>query len=246
MRELILRRRRRRWALHCPTTRADKLVLYHEMLVETNRVINLTRVPDDPARGHRPRTIWIPSLPLAAPQLMDGVKTLVRRGHRRGLSGRTALHTDAARRHVVLLDALGKRVKFLQAVVGPRSISTPRPFASALRGRGSAVPRCRDRFDLRRRPRRGRTADAVRADAALREGRRALHRLQGAFAGRGARAVGRDPEAHEGRMPSDASPSPSPAATGITGCAPVVRKNAPTPASFPRKAGEAGRNPILR
>ena len=26
----------------------------------------------------------------------------------------------------------------------------------------------------------------------------------------------------------------------------VVRKNAPTPASFPRKAGEAGRNPILR
>ena len=115
MRELI-RAGAAAMGIALPADAPDKLVIYHEMLVETNRVMNLTRVPDDPAEAVDRN--YLDSLaPLAAPQLTDGVKTLCDVGTGAGFPGLPVRIVEPSVR-LTLLDAQNKRVEFLKEVCG--------------------------------------------------------------------------------------------------------------------------------
>ena len=144
--------------------------------------------------------------------------------------------------HVVLMDALGKRVKFLQSVIDRLNLNAE---AVHIRAEDAAkLPDYRDRFDLA----------VARAVAAL----PVLCELTLPFVKSGGRFIAyKGPSLDEElsqsgailkRMKSECLETLPVAFPGRDWdhrlC--VVRKNAPTPASFPRKAGEAGRNPILR
>ena len=239
MRELI-RAGAAAMGIALPDDAPDKLVIYHEMLVETNRVMNLTRVPDDPAEAVDRN--YLDSLaPLAAPHLMENVKTLCDVGTGAGFPG-VPLSIARPDIHVVLMDALGKRVKFLQSVIDRLNLNAE---AVHIRAEDAAkLPDCRDRFDLA----------VARAVAAL----PVLCELTLPFVKAGGRFIAyKGPSLDEElsqsgailkRMKSECLETRSVAFPGRDWdhrlC--VVRKNAPTPASFPRKAGEAGRNPILR
>ena len=239
MRELI-RAGAAAMGIQLPDDAPDKLVIYHEMLVETNRVMNLTRVPDDPAEAIDRN--YLDSLaPLAAPQLMDGVKTLCDVGTGAGFPG-VPLSIARPDIHVVLMDSLGKRVKFLQSVIDRLNLNAE---AVHIRAEDAAkLPDYRDRFDLA----------VARAVAAL----PVLCELTLPFVKSGGRFIAyKGPSLDEElsqsgailkRMKSECLETLPVAFPGRDWdhrlC--VVRKNAPTPASFPRKAGEAGRNPILR
>ena len=223
-----------------PDDAPDKLVIYHEMLVETNRVMNLTRVTDDPAEAIDRN--YLDSLaPLAAPQLMDGVKTLCDVGTGAGFPG-VPLSIARPDIHVVLMDSLGKRVKFLQGVIDRLNLNAE---AIHIRAEDAAkLPDYRDRFDLA----------VARAVAAL----PTLCELTLPFVKAGGRFIAyKGPSLDEElaqsgailkRMKAECLETLPVAFPGRDWdhrlC--VVRNNAPTPASFPRKAGEAGRNPILR
>ncbi len=239
MRELI-RAGAAAMGIALPDDAPDKLVIYHEMLVETNRVMNLTRVPDDPAEAVDRN--YLDSLaPLAAPHLMENVKTLCDVGTGAGFPG-VPLSIARPDIHVVLMDSLGKRVKFLQSVIDRLNLNAE---AVHIRAEDAAkLPDCRDRFDLA----------VARAVAAL----PTLCELTLPFVKAGGRFIAyKGPSLDEElsqsgailkRMKSECLETRSVAFPGRDWdhrlC--VVRKNAPTPASFPRKAGEAGRNPILR
>ena len=239
MRELI-RAGAAAMGIALPDDAPDKLVIYHEMLVETNKVMNLTRVPDDPAEAVDRN--YLDSLaPLAVPQLTDGVKTLCDVGTGAGFPG-VPLSIARPDIHVVLMDSLGKRVKFLQSVIDRLNLNAE---AVHIRAEDAAkLPDCRDRFDLA----------VARAVAAL----PTLCELTLPFVKAGGRFIAyKGPSLDEElsqsgailkRMKSEYLETRSVAFPGRDWdhrlC--IVRKNAPTPASFPRKAGEAGRNPILR
>ena len=239
MRELI-RAGAAAMGIALPDDAPDKLVIYHEMLVETNKVMNLTRVPDDPAEAVDRN--YLDSLaPLAVPQLTDGVKTLCDVGTGAGFPG-VPLSIARPDIHVVLMDSLGKRVKFLQSVIDRLNLNAE---AVHIRAEDAAkLPDCRDRFDLA----------VARAVAAL----PVLCELTLPFVKAGGRFIAyKGPSLDEElsqsgailkRMKSECLETRSVAFPGRDWdhrlC--VVRKNAPTPASFPRKAGEAGRNPFLR
>lgn len=239
MRELI-RAGAAAMGIALPDDAPDKLVIYHEMLVETNRVMNLTRVPDDPAEAIDRN--YLDSLaPLAAPHLMENVKTLCDVGTGAGFPG-VPLSIARPDIHVVLMDSLGKRVKFLQGVIDRLNLNAE---AVHIRAEDAAkLPDYRDRFDLA----------VARAVAAL----PTLCELTLPFVKAGGRFIAyKGPSLDEElaqsgailkRMKAECLETLPVAFPGRDWdhrlC--VVRKNAPTPASFPRKAGEAGRNPILR
>ncbi len=239
MRELI-RAGAAAMGIALPDDAPDKLVIYHEMLVETNKVMNLTRVPDDPAEAVDRN--YLDSLaPLAVPQLMNGAKTLCDVGTGAGFPG-VPLSIARPDIHVVLMDSLGKRVKFLQGVIDRLNLNAE---AVHIRAEDAAkLPDYRDHFDLA----------VARAVAAL----PVLCELTLPFVKAGGRFIAyKGPSLDEElaqsgailkRMKSECLETLSVAFPGRDWdhrlC--VVRKNAPTPASFPRKAGEAGRNPILR
>ncbi len=239
MRELI-RAGAASMGLALPEDAPDKIVIYHEMLIEANKVMNLTRVPDDAAEAVDRN--YLDSLaPLAVDGLLDGVKTLCDVGSGAGFPG---LPLAIARPdiHVVLMDSLGKRVKFLQSVIDRLHLN-----AEAVHTRAedaAKLPAFRDRFDLA-------TARAVAALPVLCE-------LVLPFVAPGGRFISyKGPSLSEEleqsgailtRMRSRAVAEHSVLIPGRDWdhrlC--VIEKNGKTPASFPRKAGEAGRNPILR
>jgi len=209
------------------------------MLTEANRVMNLTRVSED-AQESVDRNYLDSISPLAVPGLMDGVKTLCDVGSGAGFPG-IPLAIVCPDIHVVLRDSLGKRVKFLNQVIDALHLN-----AEAIHTRAedaAKLPEYRDRFDLV-------TARAVAALPTLLE-------LSLPFVRPGGRMLAfKGPSLDEELTASEkalkklcAQPAASHSVT-IPGRAwdhrlMVIRKTAPTPKTFPRKAGEAGRNPIL-
>ena len=239
MRELI-RAGAAAMGIPLPDDAPDKLVIYHDMLVETNKVMNLTRVPDDPAEAVDRN--YLDSLaPLAMPHLLDGIKTLCDVGTGAGFPG-VPLAIARPDIHVVLMDSLGKRVKFLESVIDRLSLNAE---AVHIRAEDAAkLPVYRDHFDL----------VASRAVAAL----PVLCELTLPFVKVSGRLIAyKGPSLDEELAQSGAilkrMKSEHVETLPVTFpnrdwdhrlC--VIRKNAPTPSAFPRKAGEAGRNPILR
>lgn len=216
----------------------QQIARYHALLTEANGVMNLTRVPDD-AREAAERNYLDSLAPLQVPGLMDGVRTLIDVGAGAGCPG-LLLSIALPETRVTLLDALQKRVKFLNEVIEALGLN-----ARALHGRCEDAARdmaLRAAFDCV-------TARAV-ADTPV------LLELALPFARRGGMLV-----AYKGPAVEEELTRAARALSELGGRvravvqAPIpgrdwdhrlliVDKVGKTPDRYPRKAGEPGRNPL--
>lgn len=238
MRQMILNGARE-MGIDLPEPAAGQLVRYHEMLTEANRVMNLTRVSED-AQESVDRNYLDSLSPLSVPGLMDGVHSMADVGSGAGFPG-IPLAIACPHIHVVMMDSLGKRIKFLSQVIDELKLN-----AEAIHTRAedaARLPAYRDCFDLV-------TARAVAALPTLIE-------LALPFARPGGRLLAfKGPSLDEEAAASGAAlkrlcgqelahyPVHIPGRDWDHRLM-VIRKCAATPKAFPRKAGEAGRNPIL-
>ncbi|MBQ2956873.1 MAG: 16S rRNA (guanine(527)-N(7))-methyltransferase RsmG [Clostridia bacterium] len=218
----------------------DQLIRYHEILTEVNKVMNLTRVSDDPQEAVDRN--YLDSLsPLSVPGLLDGVKTMCDVGSGAGFPG-IPLSIARPDIHVVMMDSLGKRVKFLNQVIDELHLNAE---AIHIRAEDAAKsPEFRDHFDLV-------TARAVAALPTLLE-------LALPFVRPGGRMMAFKGPSLTEELAASAAALKKLCAQPIQSHSIVIpgrdwdhrlmmiRKTAPTPKAFPRKAGEAGRNPILK
>jgi len=221
-----------------PDNAPDQLIQYHEMLTEANKVMNLTRVPDDPQESVD-RNYLDSMSPLAVPGLMDGVSTLCDVGSGAGFPG-IPLSISCPHIHVVMMDSLGKRVKFLNQVIDALHLN-----AEAIHTRAedaAKLPAYRDHFDMV-------TARAVAALPTLLE-------LSLPFVRPGGRMM-----AFKGPSLDEELASSEKALKKLCGQAVVsypavipgrdwdhrlayIRKCAPTPEKYPRKAGKPEKKPL--
>ena len=218
--------------------RINKLVAYHEMLTAANRVMNLTRVSDD-LREAADRNYLDSISPLCYPTLFSGVKTLVDVGSGAGFPGiPLAIARDDI--HITMIDALGKRVNFLNDVIAQLKLN-----ARAIHMRSEDAGRdksLREQFDCA-------TARAV-------AGMNVLSELCLPFV-----KVGGEMIAYKGpSLEEELAVAQSAIETlggRVRGILPVeipgrdwahqllvIDKIRPTPVGFPRKAGEPGRKPL--
>ena len=119
----------------------EKLVKYHEMLISANKQMNLTRVPDDVIEAADRN--YLDSL--NAVKHLSGVQTLIDVGAGAGLPG-IPIAIACPHIRVTLLDALQKRVGFLQSVIDALDLN-----AEAIHARAEDAarkPELRDAFDV--------------------------------------------------------------------------------------------------
>ena len=122
---------------------AAQFARYHEMLVEANAKFNLTRVPDE-LREAVDRNYLDCIAPLAH-DFPAGIKNLVDVGSGAGFPG-IPLSIMLPEVHVVLVDALDKRVKFLRSVIAELGLN-----AEAVHARAEDAARrseLREQFDV--------------------------------------------------------------------------------------------------
>ena len=218
---------------------AERFAAYHALLVEANKTMNLTRVPDDPAEAVDRN--YLDSLaPLAVPGLLNGVKTLCDVGAGAGFPG-IPLAIARPDIRITLMDSLGKRVNFLNDVIEKLNLNAE---AVHIRAEEAAKGEYRDHFD----------AVTARAVAAL----PVLIELAMPLVATGGRFIAYKGPSLDEELAQSAAAMKRLNAMGAA-CFPVVipgrdwdhrlfvvKKNGATPKSFPRKPGEAARNPILR
>lgn len=215
-----------------------KIGRYHEMLMSANRVMNLTRVPDD-AQQAAERNYLDSLSPLSLPGLTGSVQTLLDVGSGAGCPG-LVLSIALPHARVTLLDALAKRVQFLTSVIDALELN-----AIALHGRSEDAAK---RADMRQSfdcvtaravadlptllelglpfVRVGGLMIAYKGPAAEEE----IDRAQNALAELGGQVRGVFPVHIPGRDWDHRLV--------------VIDKVAPTPAKYPRKAGQPGRKPL--
>lgn len=122
---------------------AEAFARYHEMLVCANAQFNLTRVPDD-LREAADRNYLDCIAPLAHGWPTDA-RSMVDVGSGAGFPG-VPLSIMLPQTHVVLIDALDKRVKFLQSVIDALGLNAE---AIHLRAEDAARrPELREQFDV--------------------------------------------------------------------------------------------------
>lgn len=122
---------------------AEQFAKYHEMLVEANRQFNLTRVPDE-LREAVDRNYLDCISPLAHNFPADA-KSLIDVGSGAGFPG-IPLSIMLPDVHVVMVDALDKRVKFLKSVIDELGLN-----AEAVHSRAEDAakkPELREQFDI--------------------------------------------------------------------------------------------------
>ena len=226
-----------RMGLEIAPEQAEQFAAYHRMLTEANRVMNLTRVPDNPAEAVARN--YLDSLAPAALGLLSGARTLADVGAGAGFPG-IPLAILLPETRVTLIDSLGKRVRFLEGVVAELGLNAEAVHARAEdAGRDPAL---RERFDAV-------TARAVAALNTLAELSLPLARVGGvmiAYKGPGA-----DREAAE------AERALSLLGGRLARTVPVtipdrdwdhrlvwIEKVRSTPKAYPRRAGEPGRTPL--
>ena len=223
-----------------PAEAPEQFALYHALLVEANKTMNLTRVPDDPAEAVDRN--YLDSLaPLAVPRLMDGVQTLCDVGSGAGFPGiPLAIARPGIR--VTLMDSLGKRVAFLNDVIGRLGLNAEAVHVRA--EEAARLPVYRDRFDCV-------TARAVAALPVLLELALPLARPGGRFIAYKGPSLDEELAACQAvlrRLNAGGAacyPAPIPGRDWDHRLCAVL-KDGPTPKSFPRRPGEAARHPILR
>ena len=211
---------------------------YHEMLVEANKTMNLTRIADDPMEAVE-RSYLDSLTPLAVPGLMTGVRTLIDVGAGAGCPG-IPLAIALPHVRVTLLDALGKRVKFLQSVIDELGLN-----ACAIHARSEDAardPSLREAFDCA-------TARAVADTPVLLELGLPFVRIGGMMIAYKGPAVDEEMLRSEHAMTQLGGrtrailPAPIPDRDWDHRLL-IVDKRASTPKRYPRKAGEPGRKPL--
>jgi len=214
---------------------AEKMVRYHEMLVSANKQMNLTRVPDDIHEAADRN--YLDSL--NAVKYLNGVQTLIDVGTGAGLPG-IPIAIACPHIKVTLLDALQKRVGFLQSVIDELGLN-----AEAVHGRAEDAakkPEFRDAFDVA-------TARAVAEMNVLSEWLLPFVKPEGrmlALKGPGAEEeLARAENALKqlnGELVS-VHPAPVPGRDWDHKIV-EIKKTAPTPERFPRRAGVAEKKPM--
>lgn len=219
-----------------------RLLEYFRLLREWNEKINLTAVLDDEGIAVRHLLDSLTLLPfldsgLASPP--EGRLKLIDVGTGAGFPG-LPLKIVRPDIQVLLLDALGKRVRFLEAVIGALQLEG----ISARHGRAEEAARdggLREKFDIA-------TARAVASLPALCEYCLPFVRIGGAFlamkgqasenwldARRAIKILGGElADVHEFILPG----------TDMKRTILTVRKVAHTPAAYPRKAGTPEHQPL--
>ena len=222
-----------------PEDAAEKMLRFHELLMRANEQFNLTRVPDDPKEA-ADRNFLDSLAPLAQKGLMDGCAALLDLGSGAGFPG-IPLSILMPGTHVVLLDALDKRVKFLQSVADALHLNAE---AVHLRCEAAArSPARRERFD-------GAVARAVAPMNVLAEYLLPFVRV-------GGRMLALKGPSLEAEM-AEAEYAISTLGGRADGVIPVeipgrdwrhslakVAKIAPTPEKYPRKAGTPEKKPLV-
>ena len=122
---------------------AEKFETYHRMLIEANVRFNLTRVPDDEAEAiDRNYLDCIAPLAIGLPAAHA---SLIDVGSGAGFPG-IPLAICLPETRIVLMDSLGKRVEFLESVIGELQLNAQ---AVHLRAEdGARKPEYREAFDL--------------------------------------------------------------------------------------------------
>ena len=122
---------------------AEKFETYHRMLIEANARFNLTRVPDDEAEAiDRNYLDCIAPLAIGLPAARA---SLIDVGSGAGFPG-IPLAICLPETNIVLMDSLGKRVEFLESVIGELQLNAQ---AVHLRAEdGARKPEYREAFDL--------------------------------------------------------------------------------------------------
>ena len=122
---------------------AEQFEQYHAMLTEANRQFNLTRVPDE-LREAADRNYLDCIAPLAH-GWPEGVRSLVDVGSGAGFPG-IPLSIMLPEVHVVMVDSLDKRVKFLKSVIDALELNAEAVHARA--EDAARRPELRERFDM--------------------------------------------------------------------------------------------------
>ena len=121
----------------------DQFAAYNEMLQTANRSFNLTRIPDDPAEAVDRN--YLDCIAPIAHGWPVGARTAIDVGSGAGFPG-IPLAIALPQVHFVLLDALDKRVKFLQSAVDALGLNAE---AVHLRAEDAARrPEFREQFDI--------------------------------------------------------------------------------------------------
>ncbi len=125
-------------------SQAEQFSAYHELLLEGNQRMNLTRIRVDEPKEAVDRHYIDSIAPLAQPGLLRGCKHIVDVGAGAGFPG-VPLAIMLPGTHVVMLDALKKRVGFLNEVIEKLGLN-----AEAVHVRAEDAghdPALRERFD---------------------------------------------------------------------------------------------------
>ena len=215
---------------------SERFAAYHALLTAANARFNLTRVPDDP-REAADRNYLDCIAPLAGP--WPPVRTLIDVGSGAGFPGvpLAILRPDV---HVVLLDALDKRVRFLREVIAALELNAE---AVHLRAEEAArLPELRERFDLA-------TARAVAPVNVLAELLLPFVRPGGHMLALKGPALAGEMEEARGALALLSGEVERTAAVTIPGrdwahTAVWIRKTGPVDAKYPRKPGIPGKRPL--
>ena len=122
---------------------AEKFETYHRMLTEANAQFNLTRVPEDMDEAIDRN--YLDCIAPLAKGLPEGTKTMIDVGSGAGFPG-IPLSICLPDVHIVLMDALGKRVDFLKSVIAELGLNAE---AIHLRAEdGARKPELREAFDI--------------------------------------------------------------------------------------------------
>ncbi len=214
---------------------AEKMVRYHEMLVNANKQMNLTRVPDD--INEAADRNYLDSL--NAVKYLSGVQTLIDVGTGAGLPG-IPIAIACPHIKVTLLDALQKRVGFLQSVIDALGLN-----AEAVHGRAedaAKLPEFRDAFDVA-------TARAVAEMNILSEWLLPFVKPEGRMLALKGPGTEEELERAENALKQlnaekiAVHPAPVPGRDWEHKIV-EIKKTAPTPDRFPRRTGVAEKKPL--
>lgn len=217
---------------------AEKFEIYHNMLIEANARMNLTRVPDDLREAiDRNYLDCISPLSREFPKAANAIDV----GSGAGFPG-IPLSIMLPETHFVLVDALGKRVGFLKEVIEKLGLNAE---AHHLRAEDAARrPELREQFDLA-------TARAVASLNLLCEYLLPFVKVGGWMLA--LKGPSLDEELDEAAYALEVlgGEKVRTEKLGIPGrdwdhrCA-WIRKNSASPEKYPRKAGQPEKKPLVR
>lgn len=228
----------RRMGRELSQEQVEQICAYHALLMETNKTMNLTRVPDTMAEA-ADRNYLDSLAPWLMTDWLQGAQNLLDVGAGAGFPG-IPLAIALPQMHVVLLDSLRKRVDFLNGVIAELGLN-----AEAIHFRAEEAakrPELREQFSVV-------TARAVAALPTLCELTLPFVRVGGALIGyHGPKADEELPQAQEairilGGGQTQICMAPMPERDWDHRLV-LVRKQRPTPRAYPRKPGEPGRKPL--